>query len=104
MILIFSNFTKTGANQFKASTRFEVPSHHKRTITEANRSGLVHAHSGLVLGSIDTDGQLDLFDGQPLPHAVELVVHFDHSRALANPVKHASKPRARPWKFDGVRW
>ena len=103
MIVIFSKFKWVGGLDYVAGTKFVVPTHQVRPITEDNRHGLIFNHDGMLIGSIDAEtGRMTVFDGCPVPKSVEVVLRFGHdTRALANPVKGAARPRARPWK-DGL--
>ena len=104
MILIFSRFEQdqTADRTYIATSIFEVPSHHKRQITlGVNNEAVIYNHSALAIGIIDTTGRMEVFGGVTPPVSVEMVIRVDGSRALANPVKHAARPRQPKWKHDG---
>ena len=102
MIIIFSNFEKVG-NDYVPATRFVVPSHQVRPITEDNRHAVIFCHEAMAIGTIDAEtGRMTVFDGCQAPRSVEVVLRFGHdTRALADPIKSAQRPRAKPWR-DGL--
>ena len=103
MILIFSRFEQdqTADRTYIATSTFEVPSHHRRTVTPENQEAIIYNHSALAIGTIDATGRMEVFGGVTPPVSVEMVIRVDGSRALANPVKHAARPRQPKWKHDG---